>query len=68
MTDTNYRKHTKGYDITATSLAWIGHKSYIDHPVPSVSHMIFDTREEARRAGWKQPSRVLISLLEKLDD
>lgn len=44
--------------------AWIGHKSYIAHKTPTVSHIIFDTREEARNAGWRNPSKIKLTLLD----
>jgi hypothetical protein len=50
---------------TTTCLAWIGHKSYIDNPNPSLAHMIFDTKVEAQRAGWKNPSRVRVTLIQR---
>jgi hypothetical protein len=39
--------------------AWIGDISYMEN-TPSFESMIFDTRDAARRAGWKRPHRVTI--------
>lgn len=64
MTNTNIRKRN-GYNFTKVEAwAWIGDKSYIDHKSPSLSHMIFDTKKEAKRAGWKNPQRVKVLLME----
>jgi len=58
------KKKQNGYDSAKVwVMAWIGDKSYMMKP-PSVSHMIFQTRAEARRAGWKKPQRVRIELME----
>lgn len=42
-------------------LAWIGHRTYIPNPPCD----IFYTRKEAIKAGWEDPSRVRITLLDK---
>lgn len=47
-------------------LAWVGHASYV-HCRGGIGpgRIIYDTRKEAREAGWKTPSKVKITLVGK---
>jgi hypothetical protein len=51
---------TNGMIDEKWAIAWIGNASWIDSP----GAVIYNTRQQARNAGWKNPCKVRIALIE----
>lgn len=41
--------------------AWLGHRSYITSP----QDVVYNSREAARKAGWKNPCKIRIEIMRK---